>query len=117
MKILRTLTRVYTNNLDETLRFYEKLTGSKVSQKISMQAIGLELAQVKDILILAGTDESLTMFRPTLATFLVDSLDEYHRFLTNHGATILRPPQKVPTGINMTVRHPDGAIIEYVEHR
>jgi len=23
----------------------------------------------------------------------------------------------VPTGMNMTVRHPDGAIVEYVEHK
>lgn len=117
MKILRTLTRVYTNNLDETLHFYEDLTGSAVAQRLAMPAIGLELAQVQDILILAGSDASLQTFRPTQATVLVDSLEEYHAFLTTHGATIVRPPQNVPTGMNMTVRHPDGAIIEYVEHR
>jgi len=117
MKILRTLTRVYTNNLDETLHFYEDLTGSTVAQRLAMPAIGLELAQVQDILILAGTDEALRPFRDTKATFLVDSLADYHRFLKENGATIIRPPQNVPTGMNMTVSHPDGAIIEYVEHR
>ncbi|WP_321507145.1 VOC family protein [uncultured Methanoregula sp.] len=117
MKILKTLIRVYTGNLDETLRFYEDLTGTTVERRLPMPAIGLELAQVQDILILAGPDDALRPFRQTRATFLVDSLDEYHRFLTAHGATLLSPPQQVPTGMNMIVRHPDGAIIEYVEHR
>jgi len=81
-----------------------------------MPAAGLELAQVGDILIIAGPDEATLPFRPTNATFLVDSIDEYYRFLRSNGATIIRPPQQVPTGINMNVRHPDGLIVEYVEH-
>jgi predicted enzyme related to lactoylglutathione lyase len=116
MKILRTLTRVYTGNPDETIRFYERLTGTKTARRISMPAIRLELAQVQDILILAGTEESLKPFRQTAATFLVDSLDEYHRFCVAEGAGIISPPKAVPTGMNMTVRHPDGLIAEYVEH-
>lgn len=82
-----------------------------------MPAIRLELAQVQDILIISGPEESLRSFRQTSATFLVDSLDEYHRFLVAQGAVILSPPKVVPTGMNMTVRHPDGVIIEYVEHK
>jgi predicted enzyme related to lactoylglutathione lyase len=117
MKILKTLTRVYTTNLDETLRFYESLTGTKTSKRIPMPAIGLELAQVQDILIISGPNESLRPFRQTSATFLVDSLDEYHGFLVAQGAGIISPPKVVPTGMNMTVRHPDGVIIEYVEHK
>jgi predicted enzyme related to lactoylglutathione lyase len=117
MKILKTLTRVYTNTLDETLRFYEDITGTNAGIRFTMPAIGLELAQVQDILIIAGSDESLRPFRSTSATFRVDSLEEYYRFLTEHGATVIRPPQQVPTGMNMTVRHPDGTVVEYVEHR
>jgi predicted enzyme related to lactoylglutathione lyase len=117
MKILKTLARVYTTDLDETLRFYESLTGTKSAGRIPMPAIGLELAQVQDILIIAGPEESLTPYRQTLATFLVDSLDEYYRFLTAGGVSVISPPKVVPTGMNMTVRHPDGVIIEYVEHK
>lgn len=117
MKILGTLTRIYTTTFDETLRFYEDLTGTKAGIRFTLPAAGLELAQVQDILIIAGTDDSLRPFRSTAATFLVDSLEEYYRFLTVHGATVIRPPQQVPTGMNMTVRHPDGTVVEYVEHR
>jgi len=117
MKILRTLTRVCVNDLDNTLRFYERLTGTKAALRFAMPAVGLELASVGDILIIAGTDDALLPFRSTNATFLVDSLDDYYHFLVGNGGTILRHPQPVPTGVNMTVRHPDGSVIEYVEHR
>jgi len=117
MKILGTLTRIYTTTFDETLRFYEDLTGTKAGLRFALPAAGLELAQVQDILIIAGSDSALRPFRSTNATFLVDSLEEYHRFLAAQGAEIIRPPQKVPTGMNMTVRHPDGSVVEYVEHR
>ena len=32
------------------------------------------------------------------------------------GAAIVEPPKPVPTGSNMRVRHPDGTLVEYVEH-
>jgi catechol 2,3-dioxygenase-like lactoylglutathione lyase family enzyme len=117
MKILKTLTRVYTNNLDETLRFYEGLTGTKTLRRFPYPAAGLELAQVQDILILAGTDEALRPFRQITATFLVDSLDEYYGFLTARDVSIINPPKVVPTGWNMSVRHPDGTMVEYVEFK
>ena len=77
----------------------------------------LELAQVGNILILCGTDEALKPFMETKATFLVDSIMEYKDFLLKNGATIIRDLKEVPTGINMTVKHLDGTIVEYVEHR
>lgn len=116
MKILRTLARVCTTSFDETVQFYESLTGTTAVSRFGMPETGLELAVVQDIIIIGGTEEALHPFRPTSATYLVDSLDEYHRFLTANGAGIIRPPQQVPTGRNMTVRHPDGSIVEYVEH-
>ena len=115
--ILRTLTRVCVNDLENTLRFYERLTGKPAALRFALPAAGLELAQVGDLLIIAGKDAALQPVRATNATFLVDSVEEYLQFLIANGGTILRSPQEVPTGINMTVRHPDGLIVEYVEHR
>ncbi len=116
MKVLKTLSRLYVNDLNSALEFYEELSGTPTARRIEIPQIGLELAQIGDILLIAGTDEALQPFRSTQATFLVDSLDEFRAYLEEKGAEIIRGPDKVPTGMNMTVRHPDGSVIEYVEH-
>jgi predicted enzyme related to lactoylglutathione lyase len=112
MRSKKTLARVYTNDPDRAIRFYESLTGTKALSRFGMPAAGLELAVVNDILIICGNDDALQQFRQTDATFLVDSLEEFHRVLVACGATVLHPPQPVPAGINMTVRHPDGSVFE-----
>ena len=43
--------------------------------------IGLELAQIRDILLIAGSEEALKTFRSTQATILIDSLDEFRAYL------------------------------------
>jgi predicted enzyme related to lactoylglutathione lyase len=116
MKILQTLSRFYITDLAAALDFYEELLGTSASMRFEIPQIGLELAQIGDILLIAGSDEALKPFRSTQATFLVDSLDEFRTFLIEKGAEIIRGPAKVPTGRNMTVKHPDGSVIEYVEH-
>ncbi|AKB78254.1 hypothetical protein MSHOH_1771 [Methanosarcina horonobensis HB-1 = JCM 15518] len=116
MKILQTLSRLYINDLSSVLEFYEKLLGTPAIIRFQIQQIGLELAQIGDILLIAGSEEALKPFRSTQATFLVDSLDDFRAFLEEKGAEIVREPAKVPTGRNMTVKHPDGSVIEYVEH-
>jgi len=116
MKVLQTLSRLYIPDLNSALEFYEELLGTPPAMRFEIPQIGLELAQIGDILLIAGSDEALKPFRSTQATFLVDSLDEYRAYLDEKGAEIIRGPNKVPTGRNMTVRHPDGAVIEYVEH-
>ena len=117
MKILKTLARVCVHDLDTAVRFYEQLTGVKAAGRFAMPAAGLELAVAGEVRIIAGTDEALQPFRTTDATFLVESLEDYRNSLESNGGIVLHPPQKVPTGMNMTVRHPDGSIFEYVEHR
>lgn len=116
MKILKTLSRLYVNDLESAIEFYEELLGTPVSRSIKISQISLELAQIGDILLIAGSDEDLKPFRSTQATFLVDSLDEFKAYLEEKGAKIIRGPTKVPTGRNMTLKHVDGSIIEYVEH-
>ncbi|KKG17930.1 glyoxalase [Methanosarcina sp. 2.H.T.1A.6] len=116
MKILKTLSRLYIPDLNPALEFYEELLGTPATMRFKIPQIGLELAQVGDILLIAGSDEALKPFRSTQATFLVDSLDDSRAYLEEKGAEIIRGPVKVPTGRNMTVRHPDGAVVEYVEH-
>jgi len=49
-------------------------------------------------------------------TVMVDSLAEWQHALAALGADIGEPPKRVPTGSNMRARHPDGTLVEYVEH-
>ena len=116
MTINQVLTRIYVNDLDNAVDFYEKLFHKKCVFRFSYKEVDLELAQVDNVLILCGSEESLKPFRDTKATFLVDSVMEFRDFLLEHGAAIVRDVRKVPTGVNMTIKHPDGAIIEYIEH-
>lgn len=78
MKVLKTLSRVYVEDLEKHLDFYEKLLGMKVEMRIPMPEVGLELAQIDDILIIAGLEPALKPFKRTQATFLVDSVEDYH---------------------------------------
>lgn len=116
MKILKILSRVYVEDLDEHLNFYEKLMGMKVEMRTPLPDLGLELAQIDDLLIIAGLEQTLKPFKRTQSTFLVDSVEEYRVFLEENGSKIIRGPQRVPTGVHMTVQHPDGTIFEYVQH-
>lgn len=116
MIIKKVLTRVYVQDINSAIEFYEGLFHNKCNLRFTYQEMDLELAQVENILILCGSKQSLEPFRDTKATFLVDSVTEFRNYLLKHGATIIRDLKKVPTGANMTVKHVDGTIFEYVEH-
>lgn len=117
MKVLQTLVRIYLSPeaLDPTLAFYEDLFREKCRLRFVHSAARLELAQVGNVLLLAGTEEALRPFRSTAATFVVDDLAEYREFLVRSGATILSDAKDVPTGRNMRVEHPEGLVVEYVQ--
>lgn len=117
MKIKQILTRFYVNDMDQAIRFYEKLIGEKCSSRFSYAQVGLELAVISNILLICGSESALKPYRGTHATFLVDSIVEFKEMLLNNGAKVIRDLQAVPTGINMTIEHFDGTIIEYVEHK
>ncbi|GLW08481.1 hypothetical protein Misp01_36110 [Microtetraspora sp. NBRC 13810] len=49
------------------------------------------------------------------ATAVVDSLDDVFAVVAQKGGETLDGPNDVPTGRNLTILHPGGAVIEYVE--
>ena len=115
MTIKQTLCRVYTQDIDNTVAFYEGLYGEKCGMRFEYKQTGLTLAQVAEVLILSGPEEALKPFAQTKVTFLVDSVAEYKEYLLQSGAVMIRDITKVPTGWNMTLRHPDSTDAEYVE--
>ena len=117
MKVNKILSRFYVHEMNEAVEFYEKVLNEKCSLRVNYTEMNLELAQVGGILLLCGSDEALQPFKDTKATFLVDSIIEYRDFLLNNGAVVIRDLKEVPTGINMTLKHLDGTIVEYVEFK
>jgi predicted enzyme related to lactoylglutathione lyase len=115
MIVKRIMTRIYVHEMDAAIRFYEQLMNDKCGIRFAYQQANLEIAQVSSILIIAGTDEALKPFRTTSATFAVDSVAEFKAFLLANGGSVVRDIQAVPTGLNMTMQHPDGSMVEYVE--
>lgn len=114
MRIFRTYARAYANDLDAVLVPLTAVTGEPVSTRFTMPN-GLELATVGQVLVVAGDERVLEPYRATAATLIVDDLDECHALLTRSGAEIVRGPQVVPTGRNLTAKLPAGVQIEYVE--
>ena len=119
MKIYKILMRIFVDSreLENSIHFYEKLFGEKCELKFKYPEKELELAMVGSILLISGSEDRLKPFTETKITLLVDSIDEFLEFLTTHDSTILEYPKSVPTGKNMRVKHPDGLIAEYVEHK
>lgn len=115
MTVKQILSRIYVNDMDAAISFYEGLLGEKCQNRFKYPQASLEIARINNILIIAGTDEALKPFKDTNATFSVDSLEEFKTFLLNNGAEIIRDIQQVPTGWNMTVKHKDGLQVEYVQ--
>ncbi|MEV5867019.1 hypothetical protein AB0L79_10300 [Streptomyces tendae] len=114
MRIFRTYARAYANDLDAVLAPLTTVAGEPVSTRFTMPN-GLELATVGRVLVVAGDDRLLEPYRETVATLIIDDLDECHALLTRTGARIVRGPQAVPTGRNLTAKLPGGVQIEYVE--
>lgn len=115
MKVIKTMGRVYVNDMNRAVTFYEALCGEKCGIRFKYDEMGLELAGVGNLLLIAGTDTSLAPFRGTSFTMRVDSIEEVKSYLLSSGATMVRDVRKVPTGYNMTIRHADGTTVEYVE--
>jgi hypothetical protein len=114
MRILRTYARAYADDVDAALAPLATVTGEPISTRFAMPN-GLELATVGHVLVVAGDERTLEPYRATVATLIVDDLDECRALLDRTGARIVRGPQAVPTGRNLTAKLPGGLQIEYVE--
>ncbi|MEU5339690.1 MULTISPECIES: hypothetical protein [unclassified Streptomyces] len=111
--VLATLARVYVDDLEVALPTFVELTGEQPRLRFTYR--GLNLASIGGYLLLAGSEEALAPYRGTHATAIVESIDQILSITEQHGGEILDGPNEVPTGRNLTVQHPGGATIEYVQ--
>lgn len=117
MKVQQVLIRICVNDIDQAVSFYEKLLGEKCTVKFEHPQLHLELAQVGSLFLIGGSNEVLESFRATKFTFLVDSVEEFKKFILDSGGSILKDVWETPMGINMVVKHADGTAVEYVQQR
>lgn len=109
--------------LDGAIEFYAKLLGVESDMDVSSPPgpadprSGLTLATVGGFMILEGSREQLAPFRTTAGTLVVDDIGPYFARLTAQGAEVVHQPAERLGGAGFTVRHPDGAVIDYVHHR
>jgi hypothetical protein len=101
--------------MERSITFYEELFGESCHLRFEYANMGLELAQIGTVLLIAGSEIALLPFKATKVTFLVDTVFDGRDALLRQGAIILDGPQQVPTGWNMRVKHPDGTLAEYVQ--
>ncbi|MBT2444156.1 hypothetical protein J7E93_29515 [Streptomyces sp. ISL-36] len=115
----RALIRVFTGpgTLEELTARYERVQGVERDMWFTYPAARLALAVVGGFLLIEGEPADVARFREVDGTLLVDSAGAHLERLTAEGGEVLDPLHAVPTGAGFTARHPDGTIVEYVEHR
>jgi hypothetical protein len=122
LRIREVQTRIFVppDRLRSTVAYYKALTGGHCSLHFPFPERGLELAAVSSeaasFLIIAGTDGALAPFRPTALTVLVEDVAAVTERLVSLGAVVVQAVTAVPTGLQMRLRHPDGLLVEYVQH-
>lgn len=97
------------------MRFYEELTGEACGLRFNRDDLGLRVAVVGAMHLVAGAEAGMYPYQETRATILVDRVASFVDPLTAMGAEILHDPIRGPQGHNMHVRHPDGLLVEYVD--
>ena len=120
--MLETYTRVFVDAEDflRTIAFYMDLLSGQQTMRFAYPETGLELAAISSpslsILIIAGPAEKRAPFEATRLTIRVKAIESFMAVLKNTGAEQLEPVQATPVGRKTRFRHPDGLVVEYVEH-
>ncbi|MEV3988125.1 VOC family protein [Streptomyces sp. NPDC049837] len=114
MEILGTTLRVCVHDLESSVAFYERLTGSRAQR---FERGGVSVAAVGCFLLMSGPEAELEVLRKVAATIAVEDVDAAHATLTEVGAKIVAGPVPTPVGRNLIAVHPDGSVFEYVDRR
>ncbi len=118
----RVFSRVFPEigRLRQTVEFYESLVGTGLDIDLDLPEAGLHVVGVGPFLILEmdpGKLDRIDQARQTTATVLAPHLEDAVRTSVQHGATIIEGPWQSPPGPGYRLQHPDGLLVEYLEHR
>ncbi|WP_018546970.1 VOC family protein [Streptomyces sp. LaPpAH-108] len=112
MEILGATLRICVDDLETTIPFYERLTGTRAHR---FGRGGVQAAAIGSFLLMSGPEAELEVLRKVTATIAVKDVDEAHRQLTELGARVVAGPLATPAGRNLLAVHPDGSVFEYVD--
>lgn len=111
--ILKTYTRLFTTDAEKSLALLRRLHGGEPHMRLTMG--DWELIAIGDILLVAGTEQSLAPIRNSQGPIIVDDLDATKVTLEENDAAISQPISQGPTGRFLYAVHEDGSTIEYAE--
>ena len=120
--ILESYVRVFVEagGLDASVGFYKRLLLGEETLRFADPVTGLDLAAVSSprlsVLVIAGPPEKRRPFEATRLTVKVEALEPVVAALEEGGAQQLEPIQPTPVGRKTRFRHPDGLVVEYVDH-
>ena len=107
MRVLKTYARIFVADLDESLPLYETIVGASADLRFTFEKA--ELAAVGDFLLIAGADDDVEAYRSTVGPVIVDDLDALISQVSGGAGS------ESATGRFAYLRHPDGAVLEYVQ--
>jgi predicted enzyme related to lactoylglutathione lyase len=115
----RVFTRVFVEpgELVGTVRFYEQLTGARLDMDADMPEAGIHVVAVGSFLVLELQGEQHGLAARTTVTVLNADLEAAVTRQVAAGAEIVQERWESPVGAGVRLRHPDGLIVEYLEHR
>ncbi|MBT2412720.1 MULTISPECIES: VOC family protein [unclassified Streptomyces] len=114
MDILGTTLRVYVDDLDKVIPFYEGLAGGRAMR---FERGGVHVAAVGCFLLMSGPESQLEVLRKVAATIAVTDVEETARVVTGLGGEVVAGPLPTPAGRNLIARHPDGSVYEYADRK
>ena len=111
--ILKTYTRIFTTDPEGSLNLLRTLHGTEPHPRVTFAE--WTLIGIGDVLVVGGSEEALAPIRGSLGPWIVEDIEAVQRDLLAAGAVIVRELVNVPTGRMLYARHPDGAVVEYVQ--
>jgi len=103
--------------LSPTVDFYRALTSAPVDMDMEWPEAQLHLVAVGAFLIIELDPSAHEQAAATTTTVLVAGLDDAVAEQVRRGAEIVQSRWEAPVGAGALLRHPDGLLVEYVEHR
>lgn len=111
--IVKTYMRLFTSDADGSLALLQKLHGGEPHMRMKFGE--WDLIGIGDILLCAGSEQSLAPIRNSQGPIVVDDIDAAKAVLEGSGATISKPIADGPTGRYLYAIHPDGSTVEYAQ--